>query len=65
MQIFGSNARPIVWTEAHSAPMRRQNRREKALKRTMRTCGWQIPARLRQKVREENSGSISLQFLMN
>jgi hypothetical protein len=32
-----------VWTEAHSAPARRQNRREKALKRTMRACGWENP----------------------
>jgi hypothetical protein len=43
------------------APARGQNRREKALKCTMRVCGWAIPARLRQKVREKKSGSISLQ----
>jgi hypothetical protein len=32
-----------VWTEAHLARARRQNRGEKALTRPMRACGWEYP----------------------
>ena len=61
---FGSNARPPVWTEVHLARAREQRWTEKCMRARRAPVGRKTRAPV-SKVREEKSGWISLQSLVN
>ena len=59
-----SNVWPPVWTEEHMAPVRWHNWKTKRMRARCAPVGWNTRAPV-SKVREEKSGLISLQSLVN